>query len=228
MSSTNRSATIVFGNCAGVARGEKSNPEQLGRNLRGFLSKKGLLKGIVAVGLAEVLISTQSLPRCTWSGSTQPLSPYEPNVNVHLDDLSDFQTGFEHNDPEKYYLSHLNSRDHCHKEAIEGKWCGSKAAERIVKEFNLSYDVYQGTGTLLFNKTCESHEGLQLRPAGENPLSATTDNPLEYRGNRNSEPRSAIVFRELSVLDDLKVDLVFCQLETNNQDPRIATREKLK
>jgi len=219
MPSTNESATIVFANCAGVARGEKSNPKQLGQ----YLNKKGLLKGIVAVGLAEVLISIQSLPRCTWSGRTKLLSPYDPKV--HLDDLHDFQTGFEGETPkaERYYLSHLNSRDHRHPQAIEGKWGGSKAAKRIVEEFDLLYDVYQGTGALLFPKNkCKSLEGIHLRPAGEYPLT-TSDEPLEYRGNRDSEPRSAIVFRELSLLNNLEVDLAFCQIETNTQDKRVGT-----
>jgi hypothetical protein len=225
MQSTNESATIVFANCAGAARGEQSNPEQLGQYLNEFLTEEKLLDGIVAVGLSEVIVSVRSLPRCANQGSLELLSPYEPKIC--LDDLTAFQTGFNPDDSTRYYLSHVNSRDHRHPVAIEEKWSGNRASRRIAGEFRLSRDVHQGTGVLLFAgyKSCE---GLQLRPAGEYPLLATTDDPLEYRGNRDSEPRSAIAIRELSVADHLTADLVFCQLETNSLDKRVGTREDLE
>lgn len=222
---TNESATIVFANCAGAARGEQSNPERLGQYLNEFLTEEKLLDGMVAVGLSEVIISVQSLPRCAYPGSTEMLSPYEPRV--HLDDLNDFQTGVKRNALERCYFSHVNSRDHRHPIAVEEKWGGSRASKRIANEFRLSRDVYQGTGALLF-ASCKSCEGFQLRPAGVAPLLVTTDDPLEYRGNRDSEPRAAIVVRELSAAEDLTVDLVFCQLETNSQDKRVGTREELE
>jgi hypothetical protein len=121
----------------------------------------------------------------------------------------------------------VNSRDHRHPVAVVKKWSGSKASKRVAEQFELSRDVYQGTGAISF-VDCKACEGLQLRPAGVDPLLLTTDEALEYRGDRDSEPRSAIVIRELSVSDDLVVDLVFCQLETNSQDKRVGTREELE
>lgn len=222
---TNESATIVFANSAGAARSEQSNLEQLGQYLNEFLTEEKLLDGIVAVGLSEVIVSIKSPPRCTYPASTELLSPYEPKV--HLDDLNDFRTGFKRNALESCYFSHVNSRDHRHPAAVAEKWGGSRASRRIANEFGLLRDVYQGTGALLF-ASCKSCDGLQLRPAGEYPIGATTDDPLEYRGNRDSEPRAAIVVRELSVADDLTVDLVFCQLETNSRDKRVGTQEELE
>jgi len=223
---------FIFGNCAGAARGEKCNPKQLGK----FLKKQTHTEEsgqLVAVGLSEVIISTAGLPRSRWLENPMfsiPLLPGKETKN--LDDLKDFKKGYlgsnrEKADPGTLYLSHLNSRDHNHPEAVENKWNGERASERIVRQFQSGHDVFQGTGAILF-KCCQYQQAVQLRPSGLEPdWDGNADHPSLYRGNRNSEPRAAVIVRQLQLTSELSVDLVFCQLETNSQDLRIAASSQL-
>ncbi len=223
---------FIFGNCAGAARGEKCNPKQLGK----FLKKQTHTESsgqLVAVGLSEVIISTAGLPRSRWLEQpvfSIPLLPGKETKN--LDDLKDFKKGYlgsnrEKADPGTLYLSHLNSRDHNHPEAVENKWNGVRASERIVRQYQSGHDVFQGTGAILF-KDCHYQQAVQLRPSGLEPdWNSETDCPSLYRGNRNSEPRAAVIIRKIQLTANLTVDLAFCQLETNSQDLRIGTTAQL-
>jgi len=222
-SDKNNAAIISFANCAGVAREENCNPEKLGEALANHIN----CDHIVAVGISEVIVSVKSLPKCQWSISTELESFYHSEVK-HIDDLETFQKGFERTnekETKRYYLSHLNSRDFSHPEAIEKKWAGSNAPKRIVNEYNKSRDIYQGTGVLLYSK-CQFVEGLQLRVPGKYPLSDMTNDPNVYLGTRDTEPRGAIILHRLRLIDDLEVNIAFCQLETNSDDIRIETNEK--
>ncbi len=211
------SNVILFANCGGAARSENCDPKGLGKDLR---SKIEVKKKIFAIGMSEVIIST----RLSTGLLCGPLG--RGNDTSLLNDLEDFATGFQDEPQQKFYLPHLNSQDHCHSEAFEKKWCGQKASQRIAKQVNSLCTVYQGTAALLYTNF-RSLEAIRIRPAGVDPCSAKGDNPLEYQGNRDSEPRSAIIFRELEIADTL-VDLVFCQLETNSKDPRIGSTLKLE
>jgi len=223
--------SIVFGNCAGAARGERCNPYQLGKYLKKEIISDPVTFGdVVAVGLSEVIISStgsQARPqKCTWP-EPQPLQTVDT-----LDHLNDFFRGYESigDDPaeaETIYLSHLNSKDHNHSDAVAGKWNGPNSARRIVRQFQAGNDIHQGTGALLFRPS-ESQLGVQLRPSGLKPkFFALADYPLDYRGNRDSEPRSAIVVRGFKICDELVVDLAFCQLETHSSDKRVAAENDL-
>lgn len=223
MSDSNQEAVFVFANCAGAARGEDPDPETLGR----FLTARLKDKNVAAIGLSEVIISTagaEALPKCSW-GMFQQLPPFAGGANIVLNDLDAFEAGYGHKADKKYYLSHLNSRNHNHPDALKNKWSGEKASMRIADQFNYGNDVYQGTGVLLFSH-CDGQEGFQFRPAGTDPVISTgIDNPLDYLGNRDTEPRSAILFRELKAINDLTVDIVFFQLETNSNDRRVAPED---
>ncbi len=221
MSNSNQKATFVFANCAGAAREEDPDPLTLGI----LLKEKLRDENVVAIGLSEVIISTtkvKALPKCTWP-MIQQLPLFGEGADTFLNDLDAFDTGYGCSSSTKYYLAHLNSQDHNHPDALEKKWNGEKASSRIADQFNRGNDMYQGTGALLFGH-CESQECLQLCPTRVSPhMSKSNDNPLDYRGNRDTEPRSAMLFHGLRVTDELTVDIVFFQLETNSRDKRVAS-----
>ena len=60
MNKTKKEATFVFANCAGAARGEKSDLERLGRELGRNLNMIGI-ENVMAVGLSEVSRHQNSL-----------------------------------------------------------------------------------------------------------------------------------------------------------------------
>ena len=221
--------TFIFANCAGGARGETCNPKKLGEVIRAYVDSEGL-GPVVAIGLSEVIVSAadnvgRSIPTSALStvrmNPCLPLSPLLP-----FDDLSAFQEGYKPGNAERYYLAHVNSRDHCHLEAIRNKW---SKIPRLAREHGAGRDVYQGTAALVLRPfQCEAAEGIPLRPAGDDPLSAIADDPLAYRGNRDTEPRAALILRKIRLTDDLSVDLCFCQIETHTADPRIGTWEALE
>jgi len=216
---------IVFANCAGAAREERnSNPQKLGIEI-----KRALNTGdkIVAIGLSEVLISSEKDEPLT-----NKIEVLKNNNNYFINDIEKFEEGFlgtEKSFKSKYYLSHLNSCVHRHPEAFNNKWSGKKAPQRIVNEIKLDRTVYQGTAALLNNNSNDilKPEGIQVRPSGLDPLSNINDGPLNYLGNRDSEPRSAILFRKLKLFDNLHVNLAFCQLETNSTDERVTSKKLL-
>jgi len=217
---------IVFANCAGAAREvENSDPQKLGKEIKRALNTEDK---IVVIGLSEVLIS-----RKKHEHSTNKLEILQNNNKYFANDIEKFENGFLGTDKffkTKYYLSHLNSYEHRHPEAFNNKWNGKKASQKIVKEIHLSRTVYQGTAALLNNSSNDDTlipEGIQLRPAGLDPSSNNNDDPLKYLGNRDSEPRSAILFRKLKLFDNLNVNLAFFQLETNSKDPRVASKKLL-
>jgi len=231
MTDSDNKAGIIFANCAGAARGENSNPEGLGKYLGNVAGKIG--GNICAVGLSEVILSVGDeetyVPLCPPLGSGRDISLKEEKRLVT--DLDDFAEGFSeklNKEFDKFYLSHLNSRDHCHPEAIEKKWRGQEAAKRIREQFTLSHTVHHGTAALINCREPFEARGVQLRPAGLNPLSREGDNPLDYRGNRDTEPRSAIIFYGLNITGDVKVNLAFCQLETTSDDLRLASKNELE
>jgi hypothetical protein len=218
---------IVFANCAGAAREEEnSNPQKLGYEIKRALNAGDIL---VVIGLSEVLISREKQEHLQ-----KKLEILQNNNKYITNDIEQFEKGFLGNEKSfktKYYLSHLNSYEHRHPEAFNNKWNGKKASQRIVKEIQLSRTVYQGSAVLLNNNSNDTFipepEGLQLRPSGLNPLSNINDDPLKYLGNRDSEPRSAILFRKLKLFDNLHVNLAFCQLETNSKDLRVTSKNLL-
>jgi len=216
---------IVFANCAGAARNEEmSDPQKLGTEIIKALNTGDI---IVAIGLSEVLIS-----RKKYEHLTKKLEILHNDNKYFTNDIEKFEKGFFGNKKPfktKYYLSHLNSYEHRHPEALNNKWNGKKASQRIVKEIQLCHTVYQGTAALLNTNPNDTliPEGIQLRPSGLNPLSNINDDPLKYLGNRDSEPRSAILFRNLELFNNLHVNLAFCQLETNSKDPRVASKNLL-
>lgn len=223
MPSNEQKVAFVFANCAGAAREEDPDPMTLGK----LLMEKLLDGNVVAIGLSEVIISStkvEALPKCIWPMLKQ-LLPFAGGANIILNDLAAFETGYGCRSTTKYYLSHLNSQDHNHPDALKKKWSGEKSSPRIAEQFDLGNGVYQGTGALLF-RPCENQISLQLRPTGIDPdMSKGIDNPLDYLGNRDTEPRSAIIFRELRVTNELTVDIAFFQLETNSNDKRVASED---
>ncbi|KPA10876.1 Endonuclease/exonuclease/phosphatase domain protein [Candidatus Magnetomorum sp. HK-1] len=216
---------IVFANCAGAAREEEnSDPQKLGTEIKRALNTGDI---IVVIGLSEVLISREK-----YEYLTNKLEILQNNNKYFTNDIEKFEKGFlgtEKSFKTKYYLSHLNSYDHRHPEAFKNKWNGKKASQRIVKEMQLCRTVYQGTAALLNNNSNDTFipEGIQIRPSGLEPLSNNNDDPLKYLGNRDSEPRSAILFRKLKLFDNLYVNLAFCQLETNSKDLRVTSKNLL-
>jgi len=224
MPSADKSATIVFANCAGAVRDEQSDSKQLGQQVSKFLVREKLIDGIAAIGLAEVIVSAER-GQASVKKSLEPLTVHKSSLC--LDDLAAFQAGFNYGSPTSYFLSCINSHDHCHPDAIEKKWVGTDTSKRVANEFRLNRDIHQGIGAMLFSnyKLCS---GLHLRAAGVFPLSVKSDDPLEYRGNRDSEPRSAIVILGMKLAENFTVDLVFCHLETNTQDKRIGKEEELE
>jgi len=216
---------IIFANCAGAAREEgSSDPQKLGIEIKRVLNTGDI---IVAIGLSEVLISREKNKHIT-----KEIEVLQSNNKYFTNDIEKFERGFlgvTNSFKKKYYLSHLNSYEHRHPEAFDNKWSGKKASQRIVKEIQLCRTVYQGTAALLNNISNDifKPEGIQLRPSGLDPLSNNNDDPLNYLGNRDSEPRSAILFRKLELFDNLRVNLAFCQLETNSKDLRVTSKKLL-
>jgi hypothetical protein len=224
------SYSIVFGNCAGAARGEACDPFRLGKEIGHTLAVQPDTFGeVVAIGLSEVIVSREpGIMRCRWP---EPFTL--PASTIHtLDDLNNFHHAFKTNCPsgsdgKTLYLSHLNSIDHNHPKAIEGKWNGTHSSSRIKKQFQANHQVFQGTGAIFF-KPSDSQLAMQLRPAGSSPdFDAPDDNPLLYHGNRDSEPRTAIALKGFKVTDSLIVDILFCQLETHSNDKRVGDKDIL-
>jgi len=214
--------SIIFANCAGVAREEENiDPQKLGTEIKRALNTEDI---IVVIGLSEVLMS-----RDKFDHLTNKLELLQNSNKYFINDIDKFEKGFLGSNKSfktKYYLSHLNSYDHRHPEALNNKWNGKKSSQRIVKEIQHCRTVYQGTAALFNNISNDTFmpEGFQLRPSGLNPLSNSSDDPLKYLGNRDSEPRSAILFRKLELFDNLHVNLAFCQLETNSKDQRVTSK----
>jgi endonuclease/exonuclease/phosphatase family metal-dependent hydrolase len=224
--------SIVFGNCAGAARSEECSPFQLGKDLRNILTSDPDAFGeIVSIGLSEVIISTANMARCPWPEPQTLSMPLKTIDTLH--DLKEFFKGYQSIGPETsavetLYLSHLNSKDHNHPKAVAGKWNGANSSQRFVRQFHAGNDIYQGTGAILF-KFADSQLNMQLRPAGSDPdFKAKHDDPTLYHGNRDSEPRSALVIKGFKITDGLIVDIVFCQLETHSSDKRVAAKAELE
>jgi hypothetical protein len=207
-------ATFVFANCAGAARGETCSPFELAREIRSRLIESGLKK-VVAIGLSEVILSVGPSWPVAISNLKNPSKPLRRRAVPTVDDLAEFRRGFGLRTKHLYYLAHLDSSAHASDAAHKNKWGGPKASPRLASECRLGRPVYQGTAALLSSR-CVA-EGIQLRPAGADGLSRT-DEPENYQGNRDTEPRSALVFRGLKLAQGLDVDLCIFQLETHTQD----------
>ncbi len=223
---TSTSITLVYANCAGGARRERSDPHGLGRYVRSRLGGEQ----VAAVGLSEVVLSrtpaTGVVPRSCPFGEPVALRPLgEPLPEI--DDLRAFEAGFLGHAPcSAYYLAHLNSDEHRHPDALAGKWRGCGGAARLAEQTALSRTVYQGTGALLPRPATEA-VAFKLRPCGPNPLRCQADDPWSYRGSRDTEPRSALVLRGVPLPGGGELDLVVCQLESHSGDPRVGTEEEL-
>lgn len=233
MTDSNNEAVIIFANCAGAARGENCNPRELGKYLGKMTA--GMCGSVRAVGLSEVILSAGDEKKYVplsgpfGSGSERDISL--KGERMLLSDLEDFEEGFTGKSKkrfDKFYLSHLDSRHHCHHEAIERKWRGEKASKRIREQITSARTVYQGTAALIDGEESPLARGVQIRPAGLFPLSSPGDNPFDYRGSRDTEPRAAIIFCGLKITGNLTVNLAFCQLETNSGDLRVAAKHELE
>jgi endonuclease/exonuclease/phosphatase family metal-dependent hydrolase len=220
----------IFANVAGGARGNTCRPQELASRIATQL--KGLPR-VVAIGLSEAIISTKP-------GSQEIGDVSKPDqsgtVEWPLNDLIDFERGFGAVGAlvQRRYVAVLDSGKHTHEEAVRRKWNGEKSAERIREQYGDGNRVYQGTAGLLLAHdgfagfTCAGAEGIRLRPEGEDPLFKREDDPNAYRGNRDTEPRSALVFRGVTWKDGPTIDLCFCHLETHTTDQRTGTWAELE
>lgn len=218
--------TVVYANCAGGARQERSDPEGLGRLLRGALAGER----VVALGVSEAVLSRApaggEVPRICPFGSQTPV-PALDSPPPPLDDLRAVQAGFWGTAPcSAYYLAHLNSDEHRHPAALQGKWRGCAVSPRLAAQTALSRTVYQGTGALL-PAAVPLSLGLKLRPCGPTPLNDGDDDPWLYQGTRDSEPRAALLLTGVPLPGGGVFDLVYCQLESHSGDPRVGTTAEL-
>lgn len=202
--SNNQSKIIVFANCAGAAREEIPNPIGLGGYISGALNRQGQIE---VVGISEVIKSEKN--------ESDIGSPV-------IDDLTDLARGLGFKNRKTDYFPHLDSHQH-NSENAQRKWTTNEASPRIRAEISKNRKVTQGTGVILFaNHT--SVERLVLKPAGSKACPDDT-NPFgtakDYEGNRDTEPRTAIILRGVELFENFEVDIAFCQLETKSTEERI-------
>lgn len=217
-------SVIIFANTAGGARKEKINPYLLGKHI-----VQNIKGQIISIGLSETIITLNKKHKTKIAsvGPENKISPIHIRAKGHLNDLNNFTNGFSKKRGKKFYLSHLDSNKHNSEAALLNKWKGDSASFRFKEEMEKGHRIYQGTAAVVFSEI-KSSEGILLRPSGNDPLSTIKDDPLNYQGNRSSEPRSAIILRQIKVNKDQEIDLAFCQLETNIDDQRIGAKEELK
>ncbi|UCH93120.1 MAG: hypothetical protein JSV88_22935, partial [Candidatus Aminicenantes bacterium] len=228
MAGEKEEVSIAFVNCAGGARGENCDPFKLGWTFKEALDKIQKMN-LIAVGLSETMLSYKQdefnvkFSKAGQLGQPVNIPLYEthpPLTDYLLQDHVQFRRGlggvwFT------YYLSHINSGDNHSAAAMNRKWKGNKAVPRFRRQFDIHGDnlvIHHGNAVLLKEKPMDflGVLGVLLRPAGQSNLENGLNDPLAFKGDRDTEPRTMIMTC-INVFGK-KVYLAFCQLETHTKD----------
>jgi endonuclease/exonuclease/phosphatase family metal-dependent hydrolase len=217
---------IVFANVAGGARDENCDPDGLGRAIAKQVPEP------VVVGLAECIVSggvgELKVEKAGALHSTKRILARPSSLGRHrksLDDLRDCRSGLG-GDWEEYYFSHLNSQDHRSEAALRRKWEGEEAVPRLRGHFRSCGSdqlvVHHGFGVLVRPRHGIDNgvSGIVLRPAGIGPALNPQNDPREFEGNRDSEPRTMTVV-ETTILGQ-RLLVGFCHLGTCSNDTRVG------
>lgn len=222
-------SSIIFTNCAGGARKVSPQPLELGKELRRWVAAWG--SDLAAVGVSEAVLSHlggADAPALAKAGAMcQPVDipPYAApgaQTNAFLQDHNLVRRGL--GGPwYGYYLSTTNSADNCHDDAVARKWRGTEAAPRFQAQFAQHGEglvIHHGVAILLRDPPAgaRSVAGVLLRPAGETPEDNPNNDPMQFMGDRDTEPRTMVVAHARILGTD--VAIAFCQLETHTTEDK--------
>ena len=200
---------LVFANLAGAAREIQADPAGLGRFIwRHPVFKQGK---VLFVGLTEVVRPGAQMLL------DQQIVPLQPgHIHSTHPDSDDLFAFAEHGGDAIVgdYLAHLASTVHINPAAIANKW--QQESRGIRAHVQQGGRINQGSAVLIPQSTRAEVQGHLIRYPGERPETVSEYDALAYLGNRDSEPRAAIVGRISS--EDIALCVASTQLETNSDD----------